>query len=234
MQQTTFFPEYIEGIFIKELKNRFLCEVEISGESVVCYVPSSCHLSNFLKLEGKKVYLVRNVSKNTRTKYALFAVPYKRNYIILNTSMANRAIEQGILGRQFSYIGKKKNVLKEYSIDKYKCDLYIPESDTIIEIKSVISTNKIAVFPTVYSERTLRQLDQLNSFLEKQKNVCFMIVSLNPYVECISLDRETEFYKALQCCINNGLILRAYALRLSGTKLKIAKEIPILFDSELK
>ena len=45
-----FSDNFKTGIFIRELKNRFLCEVEIDSESVVCYVPSSCHLSNFLKL----------------------------------------------------------------------------------------------------------------------------------------------------------------------------------------
>ena len=100
--QTTCDPEYITAIFIKELKNRFLCEVEIDGEHVVCYVPSSCHLSNFLKLEGQKVLLVPTQTKNARTQYALFAVPYKKSYIILNTSMANRAIENSIHSRRFS------------------------------------------------------------------------------------------------------------------------------------
>ena len=50
---------FIEGIFVKELKNRFLCEVIIDGVSTICYVPSSCHLSNFLSLEGKQVLLSR-------------------------------------------------------------------------------------------------------------------------------------------------------------------------------
>ena len=37
--QTGLTPEYKTGIFKQELKNRFLCEVEIDGESTVCYVP---------------------------------------------------------------------------------------------------------------------------------------------------------------------------------------------------
>lgn len=71
------------GIFIRELKNRFLCEVEIESEKMVCYVPSSCHLSNFLKLSKKEVLLVPNTSPKSKTSYALFAVPYKKNYIVL-------------------------------------------------------------------------------------------------------------------------------------------------------
>ena len=45
MQTVDKAPKFIEGVFVKELKNRFLCEVLVNGESTVCYVPSSCHLS---------------------------------------------------------------------------------------------------------------------------------------------------------------------------------------------
>lgn len=48
----------VTGTFVKELKNRFLCEVVISGIPTECYVPSSCHLSNFLELRGKQVLLL--------------------------------------------------------------------------------------------------------------------------------------------------------------------------------
>ena len=92
---------YTSGVFIRELKNRFLCEVKIDGKVEECYVPSSCHLSNFLQLEGKRVLLVPIQTPSSRTKYALFAVPFKKNYIVLNTSMANRAIESGLRGRRF-------------------------------------------------------------------------------------------------------------------------------------
>ena len=81
--QTVLSPDYKTGIFKQELKNRFLCEVDIDGESTVCYVPSSCHLGNFLELHGKQVILVPTQSKGTRTKYSLFAIPYRKSYIVL-------------------------------------------------------------------------------------------------------------------------------------------------------
>ena len=49
---------FVSGIFKRELKNRFLCEVVINNQDNICYVPSSCHLSNFLSLENKKVILI--------------------------------------------------------------------------------------------------------------------------------------------------------------------------------
>ena len=223
--RTVLSKKYISGTFIKELKNRFLCEVSINGKDTVCYVPSSCHLSNFLKLKGKEVFLTPIRTPNSRTEYALFAVPFKHNYIILNTSMANRALENSLQSKRFSYLGKRKTILKEYGVESYKADIFLPESNTIIEIKSIISLKNSAEFPTVYSERTLKQLKRMNSLLRQGYRVFFIIVSLHPYIKEIKLDKNTPFFVELQECINNGLIVKAYSCRLKQDNAIIDKEI---------
>lgn len=228
--QTTCNPEYITATFIKELKNRFLCEVEIDGEHVVCYVPSSCHLSNFLKLEGKKVLLVPTQTKNTRTQYALFAVPYKKSYIILNTSMANKAIENSIHNRRFSDLGKRKTVIKEHYVEGYKSDLFISDTSTVIEIKSVLSTEDTAQFPTVFSERTLKQLEKIQNLMTKGYKVHYIIVSLNPYVKAIKIIQDTQFAKQFSSCYENGMSIAAYSCRLKNSSVFIEQEIPIFIE----
>lgn len=220
---------YISGVFVKELKNRFLCEVKIDGKVEECYVPSSCHLSNFLQLMGKKVVLIPTQGKNPRTKYALYAAPYRRNYIILNTSLSNVAIEKGIHNRRFSYLGKRSNVQKEHSVEGYKADLYIPQTKTIVEIKSVLSENDEAVFPTVFSERTQNQLKSIQEMLDKGYKVVFIIVSLNPYIKKLTIDISTEFYSELTRCIEKGMEIRAYTSHLKDYEIEIKKQIPLLY-----
>lgn len=223
--QTTCDFGFVTGTYKRELKNRFLCEVQIANEDVVCYVPSSCHLSNFLQLEGKRVLLVPTKTAKTRTHFALFAVPYKKSCIILNTSMANRAIEYSIHERRFSFLGKRKEVVKEHTIEGYKSDLFLPASNTLIEIKSIISSHDRANFPTVYSERTINQLRAIHSMLLKGYKVCFAIVSMHPYIKNIQIDRTSEFYSELVKCLEVGLILKAYTCRLQNNKVRIDKEI---------
>ena len=220
---------YISGVFVKELKNRFLCEVKIDGKVEECYVPSSCHLSNFLQLKGKKVVLIPTQGKNPRTKYALYAAPYRRNYIILNTSLSNVAIEKEIHNRRFSYLGKRSNVQKEHSVEGYKADLYIPQTKTIVEIKSVLSENDEAVFPTVFSERTQNQLKSIQEMLDKGYKVVFIIVSLNPYIKKLTIDISTEFYLELTRCIEKGMEIRAYTSHLKDYEIEIKKQIPLLY-----
>ena len=218
----------IKGIFIKELKNRFLCEVNIDGEVKECYVPSSCHLSNFLNLKNKNVILVKTQTKNSRTEYSLFAVPFKRNFLVLNTSLANKAVENSIASRKFAYMGSRKEYFTEHKIEDYKADIYIPRNKTIIEVKSVLASNKKAVFPTVYSERTQHQLVRIQELLRNGYKVCFLIVSLNPYLESVELDKNTVFYSEIIKCIDSGLNVKAYTSFLDCEKIKIKKEIPVI------
>ncbi len=219
--------EFITGIFKQELKNRFLCEVNISGEDTVCYVPSSCHLGNFLKLSGKQVILVPTQTPGSRTKYALYAIPYKRSFILLNPSIANKAIAESIHRRTFSFLGKRRTVYTEHSIDGYKSDIFIADTNTIMEIKAIISTEENAVFPTVYSERSIVQLKKIKTLLESGFQACFCIVSLNPYVAVIELDRTTAFYEELVECINLGLLLKGFSCRFKQGKLVIDRAIKI-------
>lgn len=81
-----------QGIFKEELKNRFLCLVEIDGKDTLCYIPSSCRLSNFVDLVGKTVLLIPVSSKQARTEYAVFALLIGQRYILLNMSKANEVI----------------------------------------------------------------------------------------------------------------------------------------------
>ena len=214
---------------MRELKNRFLCEVKIDGKVEECYVPSSCHLSNFLQLKGKKVILVPTQGKHSRTRYALYAMPYKRNFIVLNTSLSNVAIENSIHSKRFSFLGKRKEIVSEHCIDGYKADIYIPASKTIIEIKSVLSSTDTAVFPTVYSERTQNQLKIIQEMLDKGYKVAFIIVSLNPYIKKITIDKNTEFYTELTQCIERGMDIRAYTSHLKDYEIEIKKQIPLFY-----
>ena len=227
MQTVENSSKYIEGVFAKELKNRFLCEVLINGESTVCYVPSSCHLSNFLDLKGKTVLLIPTQTPKSRTSYALFAVPFKRSYLILNTSMANSAIVNSLNTRRFSYLGKRKAILTEHKIDDYKTDIYIKDTNTVIEIKSIISTTSPGIFPTVYSERTLQQLSKIQELLARGYKICFIIVSLNPYLKEIQIDEKTEFFSKFSSCLEKGMVVKAYSCKFNEKQLLIANEIPI-------
>ena len=226
--QTVSFANLRKGVFLSEQKNRFLCSVQIDKKTVPCYVPSSCHLANFMNLNGKTVLLAPTQAAS-KTDYSLYAIPYKRKHILLNTSLANTAITANINSRRFSYLGKRKSIKKEYTYNNYKCDLYIEDSNSIIEIKSVISINEPAVFPTVYSERTIEQLNRIEKMLLSGCHIYWFFVSLNPYTRTLLIDKTTPFYSNFKKCVDYGMIVKGYTCFQKEDSLIIGSEIPVSF-----
>lgn len=221
---------YVIGTFVREEKNRFLCIVDIEGINEECYIPSSCRLENFLELTGKTVILHKNMNKEARTKYALYAIRFKRNYILLRTAEANDIIFNNISKRRFSYLGKRNIVEKERKVDDYKSDIFLPETNTIIEIKSIISTSKDAEFPTVYSERAIEQLMKIKYLLAKGYKVVYIYVSLNPYVRQISLSNDKHFLdysRLFNECMKRGMLCKAYSTEIKDGIVGIRRGIDV-------
>lgn len=217
-----------EGMFIRELKNRFLCEVMVGEEVTECYVPSSCRLDNFIDLQGKRVLLLPTEAPSARTRFSLFAVPFKRNYILLNIGKVNRVVECNIRRRWFSALGKRSRICREYKVDAYKSDLFIECTNTLLEIKSVLSLQKHAMFPTVFSQRTLEQLQAISELMDRGYKAAIIIVSLSPYVEQIQIDHNTPFYNALWSCMQKGMRLMAISLCIHRGEVQVKRQIEIM------
>ena len=222
---------YKVGRFVSESKNRFLCTVRVDGTEEICYIASSCRLDNFIDLRGKDVLLRRNTGKNSSTRYSVLGVKHKKSYILLNTSWANRAVGSDIHSRRFSFLGKRSEIKKEAIINGYRTDFYVPSTKSIIEVKSVISTLGTAMFPTVFSERTLHQLEAIETLLLKGYHASFIIVSLNPYVKEIQMIEDSQCCTYLKRCCKHGLVLKGFSCQLSADgEPHIKKEIPIIFE----
>lgn len=221
--------DYVYGTFRTEIKNRFLCNVNIAGEEVTCYIPSSCRLSNFIDMTGRMVLLRPIETPNARTPYAVYAVKYRKNFILLNLAQANRIIESQINRRYFSFLGMRKNVQREYKIGNYKTDLFIHDTNTLIEIKSTLSFSRKSIFPTVYSERSVKQLKEISRLLDEGYRACYILVSLNPSVKEIVINAEVkDYYNTFMECIEKGMTYSAFSVRLRESAPELYAKIKVI------
>ena len=70
------------------------------------------------------------------------------------------AVDINSLGSVYAFVSEQDgNILNRYAV-------VVENSQTILEIKSLITTDKEALFPTVYSERELNQYKQLFSLMD--------------------------------------------------------------------
>lgn len=205
------------GIFETEIKNRFLCSVCIDGETITCYIPSSCRLSNFIDLRGRTVLLKPNTASQARTTYTLYAVKCGRRFIPVTLVQVNSVVAAALNKRRFSFLGKRQEIIREHRIGNYKSDLYIVDTKTLIEIKSILSLEKEALFPSIYSERAINQLKEIRSLLNAGYRACYVLVSLNSGVEKVAINRSiADYYKLFQECVNKGMICYAASIRLDA------------------
>lgn len=221
--------EIVEGIFKTEHKNRFLCTVCIDGKDTTCYIPSSCKLDRLIDLKNKTVLLKKNRSPKARTEYALVAVKHGHRHILLNLAQANQVIEDQLTRRFFSFLGKRKSVSHETYVSGYRSDLFIQDTNTIVEIKTLLSLEKTGLFPSVYSERSLEQLRKLSQLLDAGFNVCYLVVSLSPTVREIKIDKAFgEHWALFQECIQKGMTPKAVSIRMNNGVAEVHSSVPLI------
>ena len=216
--------DFVTGVFDEELPNRFMARVIINDIEETCYVKSSSRLTNYLPLHGKKIFLKKNL--NSKFRYYIYSVRYRNSQILLCPSYANDIIMNSLKKKIFSFLGRRKDYEKEFMIGKYKADLYLHEERTFIEIKSIISEDSSALFPVVYSERFDKQLDLFIEILKENRGYLFL-VCFNPYTTKIMINSNNLNYQHLINAINNGLIVKGFAIGYNNNIPEIKKEIPV-------
>lgn len=222
--------EFLVGKFLTEHNSRFLCTVCVDGEEMTCYVPSSCKLGNLIDLNNRTVLLKQNTSAKTRTKYAVYAVKYGRNYILLNLAQVNNVIASQLHRRYFSSLGQRKSVLQEKCVDGYRADLFIQDTNTLVEVKTLLSLERNAHFPSVHSERAISQLYKLDRLLDQGYKVSYLIVSLTPRVKEIQINNTSgEFYDLFQRCVQKGMSVNAVSIYMTEDKFQIYSTIKVSY-----
>lgn len=219
--------EVIEGIFIEESKNRFLCKVLVLDQIYECYVGSASKLRNYLKLTGKKVLIKKNEGKNLRTEYSLFAIMYYGKYILLNLSIVNT-----ILGEYLTSKFSQSIIYKERVVEDYKCDFLVDgEEHIIVEAKGIIAAKKEVTFPTVYSSRAIRQMYSILKLLKMGWKAEYYFISLSPIVKTIYINNQKdykEYSDLLVKCIDNGMKITGFNASYKDTEIKIKEKIKLI------
>lgn len=218
------------GIFKTEIKNRFLCTVNVDGIDTLCYIPSSCRLSNFINMNDRKVMLLPIKKKNARTKYSVYAIQYRHGFVPIGLANVNQVIKTDLNRRLFSFLGNREIVFREKCIDGYKSDLYIEDSDTVVEIKSILSFGKKALFPTVFSERANHQLENLRDLLMTGHKVCYMFISMYGGTKQITVNEEqTEYCSLFRDCIEAGMMVRGFSLYMDNDMPRVKTIVQCVF-----
>lgn len=217
------------GIFKEEGRYRFHCTVEIEGKEEMCYLPSNFKLEKIINLRGKKVLLER--IESDKFSYYVRAVSYRNALYLLNLQEVNKIIDEDIQRHIFDFIGKRENVIREKNIEGYKTDIFVYDTNTIIENKSVLTFEQEGVYPTMKSRHVNNQFKRISVLLDKGYTVYLFVVALGVGTKKIKLDDKFFEDELLHECTNKGLQIKGFNLGYRKGKFYVKELIPVQIKS---
>lgn len=219
---------YINGTFIDECPNRFLCKVSISGQEHLCYLSSSSKLAPFIDLRGSEVLLTKNANPKSKTKYTVYAVKATEGYILLNLTAVNTLLltefkKPESIYKDYSQIFREKTLLDP----KIKVDFLIESTpNTVIEAKGIISNSAIAYFPSMKVERAISQLNTFLSLLKKGYSVHYYVVLMSPQVQTLKLEKNNRIFRRIfLTCIKKGMQVFFYRTTWGNGKFSLSRDL---------
>lgn len=221
--------EKVIGTFLKR-PNRFEALVEINGEVHNVHVPNTGRMIELLHF-GAKVVLVKSQNPNRKTEYSMVFVYKQEHLICINSILANKVFEEGLINNTINGICGK--IYREVTYGKSRIDFFIDGlQKTFIEIKCcTYEENNHAMFPDAPTERGRKHIDELIKAKKDGYDAGIFILTFMDFVDKFTpnykIDRE--FGEKLRYAYENGVIVRIFRCKITIDEIEIDKEIELVF-----
>ncbi len=224
--------DLVEGLFLEEKKGRFLGTVLVQGKEEECYISSSARLSNYIQLIHKTVLLKKNMGKNLRTRYRLYAVRGSQGDTLLDLNASNLYLEEFFIRQGIPRERIRREAVYRNGL---KTDLLI-DGTLYVEVKVILSEETTMVFPRAGAQRLKRQLSLYGDILRNGKRVllALMLYSVGISRICFREDAEGILTGLLSLC-RLGLEIMVYEARLEQNQVVVAerRELTELLRKEM-
>lgn len=223
----------VEGKFIKRV-NRFIAEVEISGEVHKVHVPNTGRMKELLT-GGARVLLKYHPAPHKKTAYSLISVEKDGILVCIDSRIANQIYFEYLSDHKEDDFPRIEQLKREvgYGNSRFDIGFIQDKKRVLIEIKSVnLVQDSIALFPDAPTTRGTKHVKELTRAKNHgiETGVVFIIQrndasSFMPY-----WGMDKDFSKALQEAYQQGVWIKAYRCLVQEKDIKIEQEVSIDFN----
>lgn len=215
------YGEVREATFLAR-PNRFIAEVLLGGERVVCHVKNTGRCRELL-VPGATVWLEKGTNPKRRTAWDLIAVQKGQRLVNMDAQAPNRV---------FGEWAQKQwpDVRSEVRYGDSRLDFCIGDSH-YVEVKGVtLERDGHCFFPDAPTERGVRHLRELSRAVREGKQATAFFVIQMEDVQDFAPNDETDpaFGAALRQAAADGVALAAYSCLVTPESLSIHRPVPIL------
>ncbi len=223
----------IKGKLIKRYK-RFFVDVKLNNETVTAHCPNTGSMKGLLD-EGNDVYILKNNNPKRKLKYGLEIIKAKKNLVGVNTHMANKIVNHGLLNNLIKELKNNDKIKAEVFYNKdTRFDFLVEKKNqkSFIEVKNVtlFRNSKTAEFPDAITSRGSKHLLTLIDAIKKgyKTYLIFLVQIQNMENFKIAKDIDTEYYKNFITAKKAGVNFLAYRCKISTKEILIEKKLKII------
>lgn len=236
--RVSFAPPLVRAQLLRRV-NRFVAHVQLDGQMVMAYVPSSGRLSELL-LPGNHVLVTPPESSDARrTDCTLVAARHDQGlgdgnvWVCVHTGMANQLAEQLLIGAGLPLCGQEPTVVREAKIGTSRLDFRVDHSGSVtgwVEVKCVtLAEDGIALFPDAPTLRGAKHLHELAHLVEQGYTCAVLFVVQRPDVRAFvpHVERDPIFAQALQAAAQAGVSVHAFRAQMDACGIVLGNPLPV-------
>ena len=228
-----FTKSLLKGKLIKRYK-RFFVDVNLGKETVTAHCPNTGSMKGLLD-EGNEVYLLKNDDPKRKLKYGLEIIKAQNNLVGVNTHMANKIVNHGLVGNLINELKNSNSIKSEVFFNKEtRFDFLIEKNNkkSFIEVKNVtlFRSKNTAEFPDTVTSRGSKHLLTLIDAIKKgyKSYLIFLVQIQNMENFKIAKDIDTEYYKNYCKAKKAGVKFLAYRCKINTKEIVIEKKLKII------
>ena len=225
----------IKGKLIKRYK-RFFVDVKLKNEIVTAHCPNTGSMKGLLD-EGNEVYLLKNSNPKRKLKYGLEIIRAKKNLVGVNTHMANKIVNHGLVNNLIKELKNSETIKSEVFFNKEtRFDFLIEKNKqkSFVEVKNVtlFRDKKTAEFPDAITTRGSKHLLALIDAIKKgyKAYLIFLVQIQNMEKFKIAKDIDSEYYRNYLAAKKAGVNFLAYRCKINSKEILIEKKLKIIND----
>lgn len=212
------YSNIVEAKFISR-PNRFIAQVELSGEQVTVHVKNTGRCKELL-LPGRTVYLEKASNLDRKTLYDLVAVETPIGIINIDSQAPNAVVKEWLAKQNYDYVDP------EHKYGDSRIDFYMKkgQEEYLLEVKGcTLIKEGVGYFPDAPTERGVKHLKELAKAakLGYKAMLAFVIQVENVTEVRPNTKTHPQFGEALQEAIDAGVQVLYLQCAVSADRLEI-------------
>ena len=222
--------EGIERATFLRRPNRFIAEVLLDGEMVVCHVKNTGRMGELL-LPGVTAYVQKSDNPKRRTAYTLIAVEKGERIINIDSTAPNALFGEWL--ETTDYFGELTLIKPEKTFGASRFDYYL-ESGTeriFVEVKGVtLERDGHAFFPDAPTERGVKHLYELIEGKAQGYRAAVAFIVKMEKIDGFSPNEETHpaFGEALRAAQAAGVEILVIGCWVGADEVQTAAMLPLV------